>query len=152
MTNAVTECQKQIEIDQGAERLMNDDNSSIKSDKSQHSRQSVSSRSSSSSSRKEKLRAVLIARKKLELAKARAQEEAESARLSHEHKTKRELRRLEDESALAELAELDSKQSSMKKIAYSILTISQVLWKQGLTSSSTSHHLTLQLKIQNQGK
>ena len=103
MTNAVTECQKQMEIDQAAERLLNDDNSSIKSDKSQHSRQSVSSRSSSSSSRKERLRAVLIARKKLELAKARAQEEAESARLLHEQNTKRELRRLEDESVLAEL-------------------------------------------------
>ena len=92
-----------MEIDQAAERLLNDDNSSIKSDKSQHSRQSVSSRSSSSSSRKEKLRAVLIARKKLELAKARAQEEAESARLLHEQNTKRELRRLEDESVLEEL-------------------------------------------------
>ena len=117
MTNAVTECQKQMEIDQAAERLLNDHNSSIKSDKSQHSRQSVSSRSSSSSSRKEKLRAVLIARKKLELAKARAQEEAESARLLHEQNTKRELRRLEDESVLAELdwkieTEFDEEDSS----------------------------------------
>lgn len=100
MANTVTECQKQIEIGQAAERLLYDDQSSIKSDGSQHSQQSVSS--TTSSSRKEKLRAVLIARKKLELAKTRA-EEAESARLLHEQNTKRELRRLQDETALAEL-------------------------------------------------
>lgn len=101
MANTVTECQNQIEIDQAAERLLCDDQSSIKSDGSQHSQQSVSS--TTSSSRKEKLRAVLIARKKLELAKTRAEDEAESARLLHEQNTKRELRRLQDETALAEL-------------------------------------------------
>lgn len=103
MTNTVTECKKQMEIDQEAERLLHDDQFSIKSDKSQHSQHSVLSRASSSSSRKERLRAVLIARKKLELARTRAQEDAESARLLQEQNTKKELRRLEDETALAEL-------------------------------------------------
>ena len=103
MTNTVTECQKQIEIDREAERLLHDDQSSIKSDKSQRSRHSASSRASSSSSRKERLRAVLIARKKLELARTRAQEDAESALLLQEQNTKKELRQLEDETALAEL-------------------------------------------------
>ena len=46
---------------------------------------------------------MFIARKKLELAKTRAQEEAEYARLLHEQKTNKELRQLEDETALAEL-------------------------------------------------
>lgn len=101
MANTVTECQKQIEIDQAAERILYDDQSSIKNDGSQHSQQSVSS--TTSSSRKEKLRGVLIARKKLELAKTRAEEEAESARLLHGQNTKRELRRLQDETVLAEL-------------------------------------------------
>ena len=71
---------KQIEIDQATEKLICDEQPSVKSGGSQHSRQSVSSVSSTtSSSRKEKLRALLIARKKLELAKTRAEEEAESA-------------------------------------------------------------------------
>ena len=55
--------------------------------------------SKTSSSRKEKLQAALLAKKKLELAKRRAEEEAELAR----PKAKRELRRLEDEAVLAEL-------------------------------------------------
>ena len=89
---------KQIEIDQATEKLICDEQSSVKSGGSQHSRQSVPS--TTSSSRKEKLRAVLTVRKKFELAKTRAEEEAESARLLHEQNTKRELRRLEDETAL----------------------------------------------------
>lgn len=52
-----------------------------------------------SSSRKEKLRAALLAKKKLEPAQRRAEEEAELARQN----AKRDLRRLEDEVVLAEL-------------------------------------------------
>ena len=52
-----------------------------------------------SSSRKEKLRAPLLAKKKLELAQRRAEEEAKLARQN----AKRELRRLKDEAVLAEL-------------------------------------------------
>lgn len=103
VTNTVTECKKQMDIDQEAERLLHDDQSSIKSDKSQHLQLSLLSRASSSTSRKERLRAVLIARKKLELARTRAQEDAESAWLLQEQNTKKELRWLEDETALAEL-------------------------------------------------
>ena len=64
-------CQKQMEIDQATERLLHDDQSSINSNGPHHRRQSLSS-TSFCSSRKEKLRVVLIARKKLELAKTRA--------------------------------------------------------------------------------
>lgn len=52
-----------------------------------------------SSSRKEKLRAPLLAKKKLELAQRRAEEEAKLTRQN----AKRELRRLKDEAVLAEL-------------------------------------------------
>ena len=55
--------------------------------------------SKTSLSRKEKLRAALLAKEKLELAQRRAEEEVELARQN----AKRELRRLEDEAALAEL-------------------------------------------------
>lgn len=72
-----------------------DDEISVKSEKSQGS--SVSSKASSH--KKEKLRAALLAKKKVELAKRRAEEDAELAR----QKVRMELRRLEDEAALAEL-------------------------------------------------
>ena len=49
-----------MDIDQEAERLLHDDQSSIKSDKSQHLQLSLLSRASSSTSRKERLRAVLL--------------------------------------------------------------------------------------------
>ena len=49
--------------------------------------------------KKDKLRAALLAKKKVELAKQRAEEDAELAR----QKVRMELRRLEDEAALAEL-------------------------------------------------
>ena len=55
--------------------------------------------SKASSRKKEKLRAALLAKKKVELAKGRAEEDAELAR----QKVRMELRRLEDEAALAEL-------------------------------------------------
>ena len=71
VANTVTDCQKQMEIDQATERLLHDDQSSINSNGPHHRRQSLSS-TSFCSSRKEKLRVVLIARKKLELAKTRA--------------------------------------------------------------------------------
>lgn len=72
-----------------------DDEMSVKSGRSQSS--SVSSKASSR--KKEKLRAALLAKKKVELAKRRAEEDAELAK----QKVRMELRRLEDEAALAEL-------------------------------------------------
>ena len=72
-----------------------DDEISVKSEKSQGS--SVSPKASSR--KKEKLRAALLAKKKVELAKRRAEEDAELAR----QKVRMELRRLEDEAALAKL-------------------------------------------------
>ena len=50
------------------------------------------SRASSGSSQKEKLRTVLLAKKKLELARARAKEEEEEARRNAQQQSKRELR------------------------------------------------------------
>ena len=66
---------------------------------------SVSSKSShtSTSSRKKSLKRALISKMKLDLAKARAREEAEAARIVYERKQKLELRRLEEEAKLAEL-------------------------------------------------
>jgi len=55
--------------------------------------------SKASSRKKEKLRAALLAKKKVELAKRRAEEDAELAK----QKVRMELRQLEDEAALAEL-------------------------------------------------
>ncbi|PFX25687.1 hypothetical protein AWC38_SpisGene9681 [Stylophora pistillata] len=78
------------------ETQKHEDEISIKSGKTHRS--SVSSKASSSS-RKEKLREALLAKKKLELAKRRAEEEAELAKQN----AKNELRRSEDEATLAEL-------------------------------------------------
>lgn len=72
-----------------------DDEMSVKSERSQSS--SVSSKASSR--KKEKLGAPLLAKKKVELAKRRAEEDAELAK----QKVQIELRRLEDEAALAEV-------------------------------------------------
>ena len=92
MDDLIEECERQMKKDQGIHKC--DDGISI-SGKSRHS----STSSKTSSSRKEKLRAALLAKKKLELAQRRAEEEAELARQN----AKRELRRLEDEAVLAEL-------------------------------------------------
>ena len=49
------------------------------------------------------MKRALVSKMKLDLAKARAREEAEAARLAYEHRQKMELRRLEEEETLAEL-------------------------------------------------
>ena len=90
----IEECERQMHSDRETQR--HEDEISIKRGKTHRS--SVSSKASSSS-RKEKLRTALLAKKKLELAKRRAEEEAELARQN----AKTELRRLEDEATLAEL-------------------------------------------------
>ena len=61
------------------------------------------STSVSGSSRKKCLKRVLVSKMKLDLARARAKEEAEAARMAYEHKQRMELRRLEEEASLAEL-------------------------------------------------
>ena len=111
MMFTIEECETQIRTDQETQKR--DDERSIKSHKSHQSQSSTTSRSSSSS-RKERFRAMLLAKKKLELAKSRAQEEAELAKskaqqeaelvkAEHERSAKKELRLLEDEAVLAEL-------------------------------------------------
>ncbi|KAK2551974.1 hypothetical protein P5673_026971 [Acropora cervicornis] len=92
MNDLIEECERQVKFEQEANKC--DDGISV----SGKSRQS-STTSKTSSSRKEKLRAALLAKKKLELAQRRAEEEAELARQN----AMRELRRLEDEAVLAEL-------------------------------------------------
>ena len=66
---------------------------------------SVYSKSSSASGspRKKSLKRVLVSKMKLDLARARAKEEAKAARMAYEHKQRMELRRLEEEASLAEL-------------------------------------------------
>ena len=61
------------------------------------------SNASSSDSKKEKLKAALVAKKRLELAQARADAEAEEVKRKAEDETRREIRRLEEAVALAEL-------------------------------------------------
>ena len=92
MNDLIEECVRQVKFEQKTHKC--DDGISV----SGKSRQS-STTSKTSSSRKEKLRAALLAKKKLELAQRRAEEEAELARQN----AMRELRRLEDEAVLAEL-------------------------------------------------
>ncbi|CAH3191065.1 unnamed protein product, partial [Porites lobata] len=46
---------------------------------------------------------ALVSKMKLDLARARAKEDAEAARVAHEYKQRMELRRLEEEATLAEL-------------------------------------------------
>ena len=60
------------------------------------------SKASSTFSQKEKLKAALLARKKLELAQARAVEEAEGLRRSAEEETRKRLRDLEEATGLTE--------------------------------------------------
>ena len=57
---------------------------------------SVYSKSSSASGspRKKSLKRVLVSKMKLDLARARAKEEAKAARMAYEHKQRMELRRL----------------------------------------------------------
>ena len=57
----------------------------------------------SGSSHKKSLQRALVSKMKLNLARARAKEEAEAARMAFEHKQRMELRRLEEEATLAEL-------------------------------------------------
>ena len=66
---------------------------------------SVSSKSSVSSlsSRKKSLKKALVSKLKLDMARARATEDAEASRMAYEHKQRMELRRLEEEASLAEL-------------------------------------------------
>lgn len=92
MNDLIEKCEKQMKFEH--ETYKCDDGISV----SGKSRQTSTS-SKTSSSRKDKLRAALLAKKKLELAQRRAEKEAELARQN----AKRDLRRLEDEVVLAEL-------------------------------------------------
>ncbi|CAH3163090.1 unnamed protein product [Porites lobata] len=100
MMFTIEECETQIRTDQ--ETQERDDERSIKSHKSHQSQSSTTSRSSSSS-RKERFRAMLLAKKEIGLAKSKAQQEAELVKAEHERSAKKELRLLEDEAVLAEL-------------------------------------------------
>ncbi|XP_028513775.1 uncharacterized protein LOC110239139 [Exaiptasia diaphana] len=55
------------------------------------------------SSQRQKLRTMLLAKRKLELAKSRQREEIENARILHEMTARKEIRKLEEEAALAEV-------------------------------------------------
>ncbi|CAH3172882.1 unnamed protein product, partial [Porites evermanni] len=55
------------------------------------------------SSQTKSLKRALVSKMKLDLARARAKEDAEVARVAHEYKQRMELRRLEKEATLAEL-------------------------------------------------
>lgn len=94
-------CRQRLRLESSQE--IDDDNTSICSRISTSSRGSKLSRASSNSSQKEKLRTVLLANKKLEFARARAKEEEEEARRKAQQDSRRELRRLEEAAALAEL-------------------------------------------------
>ena len=61
------------------------------------------SEASSVSSQKKSLKRALVSKMKLDLARARAKEDAEAARVAHEYKQRMELRRLEEEATLTEL-------------------------------------------------
>ena len=96
-TNVLEEFKGQLQINQLAK---NDDaleNISVQSDCSHLSK------ALSSSTQRGKLRTMLLAKKKLELAKARQQEEVETAKLLKEMNARREIRKLEEEAALAEV-------------------------------------------------
>lgn len=98
-SNIMGRCRQRLHLEspQGVK-----DHISMRSTISTSSHGSRLSRASSGSSQEEKLRTVLLAKKKLELARARAKEEEEEARRNAQQQSKRELRRLE-EAALAEL-------------------------------------------------
>ena len=80
-----------------------DDNASVSSLRSSRSHNSSSSKASSTSCQKERLKAALLAKKKLELVRARAAEEAEEHRKRGDEETSRKLWNLEEVATLTEL-------------------------------------------------
>lgn len=94
VTQIIQECRMQMRTERQQEPPP-DDNFSVKSFGSQRSQQSTPS--------KEKLKAMLMAKKRLELAKAREREEAEIARMMYERNRRIGIRKLEEQVVLAEL-------------------------------------------------
>jgi hypothetical protein len=95
--NVLDEFKRQLQANDLAAR---DDVSEVASVRSDFSHLS---RASSSSSQKQKLKTMLLAQRKLELAKSRQYEEIENARILQEMNARKEIRKLEEEAALAEV-------------------------------------------------
>lgn len=96
MTHIIEECRMQMQPErQRQPAQVQDDNVSVRSLSSQRSQHSTPS--------KERLKAMLIAKKRLELAKRREREEAETARMMYEQNRRIEIIKLEEEVVLAEL-------------------------------------------------
>ena len=105
------------------------------------------SEASSVSSQKKSLKRALVSKMKLDLARARAKEDAEAARVAHEYKQRMELRRLEEEATLAELEwkiEMDNlTESKLSPVVSSALNTSTfIVNKQSHSTSVPSEYVT----------
>ncbi|CAH3021162.1 unnamed protein product [Porites evermanni] len=99
------------------------------------------------SSQKKSLKRALVSKMKLDLARARAQEDAEAARVVHEYKQRIELRRLEEKAKLAELEwkiEMDNlTDSKLSPVVSSALNTSTfIVNKQSHSTTVTSEYVT----------
>ena len=97
LKNILDEVKKQLQISRSSDKNDALESVSVRSD---HSRLSSSS---STSSQKQKLRTMLLAKRKLELAKARRLEDIENAKVLQDMNARKEIRKLEEEAALAEV-------------------------------------------------
>ena len=105
------------------------------------------SEASSVSSQKKSLKRALVSKMKLDLARARAKEDAEAARVAHEYKQRMELRRLEEEATLAELEwkiEMDNlTESKLPPVVPSALNTSTfIVNKQSHSTPFTSEYVS----------
>ena len=105
------------------------------------------SEASSVSSQKKSLKRALVSKMKLDLARARAKEDAEAARVAHEYKQRMELRRLEEEATLAELEwkiEMDNlTESKLPPVVPSALNTSTfIVNKQSHSTPVTSEYVS----------
>ena len=105
------------------------------------------SEASSVSSQKKSLKRALVSKMKLDLARARAKEDAEAARVAHEYKQRMELRRLEEEATLAELewkTEMDNlTESKLPPVVTSALNTSTLIVnKQSHSTPVTSEYVS----------
>ena len=96
-SNVFDEFKGQLQVNEQAARGEAFEIASVRSDCSHLSN------ASKTSSQKQKLRTMLLAKRKLELAKARQREEIENAKILQEMTARKEIRKLEEEAALAEV-------------------------------------------------
>ena len=95
------------------------------------------------SSQKKSLKRALVSKMKLDLARARAKEDAEAARVAYEYKQRMELRRLEGEATLAELKwkiEMDNLTESilLRVVSSALNTSTFIVNKQSHSTPVTS--------------